>query len=122
MLILKTGGASEDLRVPGIDDDEGHRLVRIVRRAAGGGDVAAGAHGAAVGACMDVAAIAKVAFTSEDRIRDVVRICRGRYQPKMRPEPKLPGRRIKAVEQFIVISSTVIRRRPIRKARARSSP
>jgi hypothetical protein len=38
-----------------------------------GGDLAAGADGAAVAQGMDVPAIAKVAFTSEDRVRDVIR-------------------------------------------------
>ena len=57
-----------------IDDDGGRRLVRIVRRDSGpvvtwrrAQMVLLSAQG------MDVAGIAKVAFTSEDRIRDVIR-------------------------------------------------
>ena len=42
-----------------IDDDEGRRLVRIVRR--GNGSVV-----------MDVVEIAKVAFTSDDRVRYLI--------------------------------------------------
>jgi transposase len=63
----------ERLRVREIDDDEGRRLVRIVRRASGpvvtwrrAQMVLLSAQG------MDVAGIAKVAFTSEDRVRDVI--------------------------------------------------
>jgi len=64
---------AERSRVREIDDDEGRRLVRIVRRGSGvGGDLAAGADGVAVGAGHGPAAIAKVAFTSEDRVRDVI--------------------------------------------------
>jgi helix-turn-helix protein len=73
-LIAETGPVSERLRVREIYDDEGQQLVRIVRR--GSGSVVTwrraqlvllSAHG------MGVAAIAKVAFTSEDRVRDVIR-------------------------------------------------
>ena len=69
----ETGPVTERLRVREIDDDEGRRLVRIIRRGRIGGDVAAGADGAAVGPGHGRAAIAKVAFTSEDRVRDVIR-------------------------------------------------
>jgi transposase len=69
----ETGPAAERLRVREIDDDEGRRLVRIVRRDSGPvvtwrrpQMVLLSAQG------MDVAAIAKVAFTSEDRVRDVI--------------------------------------------------
>ncbi|HKA95331.1 MAG TPA: IS630 family transposase [Streptosporangiaceae bacterium] len=64
---------TERLRVREIDDDEGRRLVRIVRRDSGSvvswrraQMVLLSAQG------MDVAGIAKVAFTSEDRVRDVI--------------------------------------------------
>ncbi len=64
---------TERLRVREIDDDEGHRLLRIVRRGSGSvvtwrrvQMVLLSAQG------MDVPAIAKVAFTSEDRVRDVI--------------------------------------------------
>jgi hypothetical protein len=35
VLILQTGPVAERVRVREIDDDEGHRLVRIVRRGSG---------------------------------------------------------------------------------------
>ncbi len=55
-------------------DDEGRRLVRIVRR--GSGSVVTWRRAQMVllsAQGMDAAAIAKVAFTSEDRVRDVIR-------------------------------------------------
>jgi hypothetical protein len=57
-LILETGLVSERLRVREIDDDEGRRLVQIVLLSVRG---------------MEVAVIARVAFTGEDRVRDVIR-------------------------------------------------
>jgi transposase len=65
---------SERLRVREIDDDEGRRLVRIIRR--GIGSVVTWRRAQMVLLSvqgMDAAAIAKVAFTSEDRVRDVIR-------------------------------------------------
>ena len=65
---------TERLRVREIDDDEGHRLVRIIRR--GSGSVVTWRRAQMVllsAQGMDVPAIAKVAFTSEDRVRDVIR-------------------------------------------------
>jgi hypothetical protein len=48
-LIAETGPVTEWLRVREIDDHEGRRLVRIIRRGQRvGGDMAAGAEGAAV--------------------------------------------------------------------------
>jgi Winged helix-turn helix len=74
VLIAGIGPVKERLRVREVDDDEGRRLVRIIRRGAGpvvtwwrAQMVLLSAQG------MDVAAIAKVAFTSEDRVRDVIR-------------------------------------------------
>src|SRR5438876_86904 len=65
---------SERLRVREIDDDEGRRLVRIVRRGTGSVVTWRRAQMVLLSAQgMDVAAIAKVAFTSEDRVRDVIR-------------------------------------------------
>jgi transposase len=64
----------ERLRVREIDDDEGQRLVRIIRR--GSGSVVTWRRAQMVllsAQGMDVPAIAKVAFTSEDRVRDVIR-------------------------------------------------
>ena len=57
-----------------IDDDEGRRLVRIIRR--GSGSVVTWRRAQMVllsAQGMDVPAIARVAFTSEDRVRDVIR-------------------------------------------------
>jgi hypothetical protein len=65
---------TERLRVREIDDDEGQRLVRIIRR--GSGSVVTWRLAQLVlllAQGMDVPAIAKVAFTSEDRVRDVIR-------------------------------------------------
>ncbi len=72
--IAEAGPVSERLRVREIDDDEGRRLVRIVRR--GSGPVVTWRRAQMVllpAQGMDAAAIAKVAFTSEDRVRDVIR-------------------------------------------------
>ena len=73
MVIAQTGPVTDRLRVREIDDDEGRRLVRIVRRDSGSvvswrraQMVLLSAQG------MDVAGIARVAFTSEDRVRDVI--------------------------------------------------
>jgi Winged helix-turn helix len=74
MPIAETGPVTERLRVREIDDDEGRRLVRIVRR--GSGSVVTWRRAQMVllpAQGMDVAAIAKVAFTSEDRVREVIR-------------------------------------------------
>ena len=73
-LILQTGPVTERLRVREIGDDEGARLVRIVRR--GSGSVVTWRRAQMVllsAQGMDAAAIARVAFTSEDRVRDVIR-------------------------------------------------
>src|SRR5690349_13086316 len=73
-LILHTGPVTERLRVREIDDDEGRRLVRIIRR--GSGSVVTWRRAQMVllsAQGMDAPAIAKVAFTSEDRVRDVIR-------------------------------------------------
>jgi len=70
----ETGPVTERLRVREIDDDEGQRLVRIIRR--GSGSVVTWRRAQMVllsAQGMDAAAIAKVAFTSEDRVRDVIR-------------------------------------------------
>jgi transposase len=65
---------TERLRVREIDDDEGARLVRIVRRGTGSVVTWRRAQMVLLSAQgMDVPAIAKVAFTSEDRVRDVIR-------------------------------------------------
>jgi len=74
VLIIQTGRVPERLRVREIDDDEGRRLVRIVRR--GSGSVVTWRRAQMVllsAQGMTVTAIARVAFTSEDRVRDVIR-------------------------------------------------
>src|SRR5881227_3868372 len=71
--MVETGPVAERLRVREIDDDEGRRLVRIVRR--GSGSVVTWRRAQMVllsAQGMDVAQIAKVAFTSEDRVREVL--------------------------------------------------
>jgi hypothetical protein len=73
-LIAEAGPVSERLRVREIDDDEGQRLVRIVRR--GSGSVVNWRRAQMVllsAQGMDATLISKVAFTSEDRGRDVIR-------------------------------------------------
>ena len=73
MLIVQTGPVAERVRVREIDDDEGRRLVRIVRRDSGSVVTWRRAQMVLLSAQgMDVAGIAKVAFTSEDRVRDVI--------------------------------------------------
>jgi transposase len=65
---------TDRLRVREIDDDEGRRLVRVVRR--GSGSVVTWRRAQMVllsAQGMSATAIAKVAFTSEDRVRDVIR-------------------------------------------------
>jgi len=64
---------TERLRVREIDDDEGQRLVRIIRR--GSGSVVTWRRAQMVllsAQGMDVAMIAQVTFTSPDRVRDVL--------------------------------------------------
>ena len=93
---------TERLRVREIDDDEGRRLVRIVRR--GSGSVVTWRRAQMVllsAQSMDVTAIAKVAFTSEDRVRDVIRNFNAdgfgslypRYRGGRLPKFTLPQRR-----------------------------
>jgi transposase len=74
MAVVQTGLVTDRLRVREIDDDEGRRLVRIVRRGTGSVVTWRRAQMVLLSAQgMDVPAIAKVAFTSEDRVRDVIR-------------------------------------------------
>jgi transposase len=93
---------TDRLRVREIDDDEGRRLVRIVRR--GSGSVVTWRRAQMVllsAQGMDAAAIAKVAFTSEDRVRDVIRNFNAdgfsslypRYRGGRPPKFTLPQRR-----------------------------
>jgi hypothetical protein len=93
---------AERVRVREIDDDEGQRLVRIVRR--GSGSVVTWRRAQMVllsAQGTGVSAIAKVAFTSEDRVRDVIRNFNAdgfsSLQPKLivqrRPSPAAGGLR-----------------------------
>lgn len=87
---MQTGLVTERLRVREIDDDEGRRLVRIVRR--GSGSVVTWRRAQMVllsAQGMGVAAISKVAFTSEDRVRDVIRNICGVYDVP-RGSPGIP--------------------------------
>jgi hypothetical protein len=73
MPVAQTGPVAERPRVPEIDDDEGRRLVRIVRRDSGSVVTWRWAQMVLLSAQgMDVAAIAKVALASQDRVRDVI--------------------------------------------------
>jgi transposase len=73
VLIAETGPVTDRVRVREIDDDEGRRLVRIVRRDSGSVVTWRRAQMVLLSAQgMTPAAIAKVAFTSEDRVRDVI--------------------------------------------------
>ena len=65
---------AERVRVRDITGDEGNRLLRIVRRSSGSVVTWRRAQMVLLSAQgMDAAAIAKIAFTSEDRVRDVIR-------------------------------------------------
>lgn len=64
---------AERVRVRELDDDEGNRLLRIIRR--GRGSVVTWRRAQMVllsAQSMPVAKIAEVAFTTEDRVRDVI--------------------------------------------------
>lgn len=64
---------AERVRIREIDDDEGRRLLRIIRR--GTGSVVAWRRAQMVllsAQGMPVAKIVKVTFTSADRVRDVI--------------------------------------------------
>jgi len=102
MPVLQTGPVTERLRVREIDDGEGRRLVRIARR--GSGPVVTWRRAQMVllsAQGMGAAAIAKVAFTSEDRVRDVIRNFNAdgfsslypKYQGGHPPKFTLPQRR-----------------------------
>src|SRR5438477_8539513 len=63
----------EGLRVRGLSNDEGNRLLRMVRRSSGSVVTWRRAQMVLLSAQgMDVAGIAKVTFTSPDRVRDVL--------------------------------------------------
>jgi transposase len=102
VVIPETGLVTDRLWVREIDDDEGRRLVRIVRRGTGSVVTWRRAQMVLLSAQgMDVAAIAKVAFTSDDRVRDVIRNFNAdgfsslypRYRGGRPPKFTLPQRR-----------------------------
>src|SRR6266700_4835271 len=73
LVLPQTGLVAGRVRVREIDDDEGRRLVRIVRRDSGSVVTWRRAQMVLLSAQgMAVSGIAKVAFTSEDRVRDVI--------------------------------------------------
>ncbi len=101
VLIPETGPVTDRLRVLEIDD-EGRRPVRIVRRGTGSVVTWRRAQMVLLSAQgIDVAAIAKVAFTSDDRVRDVIRNFNAdgfgslypRYRGRRAPKFTLPQRR-----------------------------
>lgn len=64
---------AERVRVRELDDEEGNRLLRIIRRGTGSVVTWRRAQMVLLSAQgMNVARIAEVAFTSEDRVRDVI--------------------------------------------------
>jgi transposase len=102
VLIAETEPVTERLRVREIDDDEGRRLVRIVRRGTGSVVTWRRAQMVLLSAQgMNVPAIARVAFTSDDRVRDVIRNFNAdgfgslypRYKGGHTPKFTLPQRR-----------------------------
>src|SRR5262249_47116701 len=73
VLIAETGPVAERVRVREIDDGEGRRLVRIVRRDSGSVVTWRRAQMVLLSAQgMDVAGISKVAYTREDRCGDLI--------------------------------------------------
>jgi transposase len=71
--VVEGGGVAERVRVRDITNEEGNRLLRIVRRSSGSVVTWRRAQMVLLSAQgMDVPAIAKVTFTSHDRVRDVL--------------------------------------------------
>jgi transposase len=72
-LVAQSGGMAERVAVRDITNEEGRKLLSIVRR--GSGSVVRWRRAQIVlwsAQRMDVPAIAKIAFTSEDRVREVI--------------------------------------------------
>lgn len=79
---------AERVRVRGISNDEGNRLLRIVRRSSGSVVTWRRAQVVLLSAqAMDLAMIATVTFTSPDRVRDVI------AQPDRNDNPTTTPRR-----------------------------
>jgi hypothetical protein len=116
-LIAQTGPVAERLRVREIEADEGRRLVRIERR--DGGSVVTWWRAQMVlrpAQGMTLPGIAKVAFTSEERVRDVIHNFSAdgfsslypKYKGGYPPEVHLPQRReIKKIATSVRLRSAV---------------
>jgi hypothetical protein len=71
--VVEGGGVAERVHVREITNQEGNRLLRIVRRSSGSVVTWRRAQMVLLSAQgMDVSQIAKVTFTSPDRVRDVL--------------------------------------------------
>ena len=71
--VVEGGGVAERVRVRVISNQEGNRLLRIVRRSSGSVVTWRRAQMVLLSAqAMDVSQIARVTFTSPDRVRDVL--------------------------------------------------
>jgi transposase len=71
--VVEGGGVAERVRVRDITNEEGNRLLRVVRRSSGSVVTWRRAQMVLLSAQgMDVPGIAKVTFTSPDRVRDVL--------------------------------------------------
>jgi hypothetical protein len=71
--VVEGGGVAERVRVRDITNEEGNRLLRVVRRSAGSVVTRRRAQMVPLAAQgMDVPGIAKVTFTSPDRVREVL--------------------------------------------------
>jgi hypothetical protein len=71
--VVEGGRVAERVRVRDISNDEGNRLLRIVRRSSGSVVTWRRAQMVLLSAqAMEVPEIARVTFTSEDRVRDVL--------------------------------------------------
>ena len=85
---------SQPVRVREIDNDEGNRLLRIVRRSSGSVVTWRRAQIVLLSAQgMEVAAIATVTFTSPDRVRDVLHNFNTDGFDSLRPRYAVDGHR-----------------------------
>jgi transposase len=102
---------AERVRVRQIDNDEGNRLLRIVRRSSGSVVTWRRAQMVLLSAQgMDVPGIAKVTFTSPDRVRDVIHNFNADGFDSLRPK-YAGGRPVKfSAEQREQIKKTALSR------------
>ena len=82
------------MRVRGLDNDEGQRLLRIVRRGTGSVTWRRALDGTSVRPVHALAKIAEVTFTSADRVRDVIH---NFNTDGSAPLPEIPGRPVEDV-------------------------